>query len=174
MHTCHTNAHDAPASQNGISRRSAVLGATGIGVASPALAGIAAGCATPLVAGMGIAPKIDIYDHVIPSSYLELVRQRYRDTGMVGRLTSIRMLWDIDARAEMLDQWPEVQQVLTLANPPPEALGGPEESPQAARVANDAMAEIVRPISAKVSRVRRRAADEQRAPSAARDGSGDR
>jgi predicted TIM-barrel fold metal-dependent hydrolase len=88
------------------------------------------------------ATKIDIYNHVMPLPYLELVKQRYKDPGMVKRMAGARALWDMEARVEMLGQWPEVQQVLTLSNPPPEALAGPEESPELARIANDGMAEI--------------------------------
>ncbi|HEY4375127.1 MAG TPA: amidohydrolase family protein [Burkholderiales bacterium] len=86
--------------------------------------------------------KIDIYNHVMPPAYLELVKQHGKEPGMIRRVSSLRMLWDIDARAEMLNQWPEVQQVLTLSVPSPEMLGGPEESPAFARVANDGMAEF--------------------------------
>lgn len=86
--------------------------------------------------------KIDIYNHVMPLPYLELMQQRYKDAGMVKRMTGIRVLWDMDARVELLKNWPEVRQVLTLANPPPEGLGGPEEAPQLAGVANDGMAQI--------------------------------
>ncbi|WP_217430741.1 amidohydrolase family protein [Sphingomonas bacterium] len=86
--------------------------------------------------------KIDIHNHVMPAGYLELVRTRYKDPGMVKRLTSIRLLWDMPARVEMLNKWPELQQVISPASPPPEALGGPDESPHAARVCNDGLLEI--------------------------------
>jgi uncharacterized protein len=86
--------------------------------------------------------KIDIYNHVMPLPYLELMKQRYKDAGMVKRLSNARVLWDMDARVDMLKQWPEVQQILTLANPPPEVLCGPDDSPMAARLANDGLAEI--------------------------------
>ena len=66
------------------------------------------------------------------------------DPGMIRRVSNLRMLWDIEARVKMLDQWPEVQQVLTLSVPAPEMLGGPEQSPEFARVANDGMAEMCR------------------------------
>ena len=88
--------------------------------------------------------KIDIHNHVMPAAYLDLVNRRYKDPGMVKRLTSIRLLWDMDARVAMLDQWPELQQVISLSAPPPESLGGPDESPGAARVANDGLADICR------------------------------
>ena len=87
---------------------------------------------------------IDIHNHVMPAAYLDLVRTRYKDEGMVKRLTSIRMLWDMDARVEMLSQWPGLQQVISPAAPPPEALFGPDGSPEAARICNDGLAEICR------------------------------
>ena len=87
--------------------------------------------------------KIDIYNHVIPARYLEMMKQHSKDAGIVKRMSNLRMLWDIEARVKMLDQWPEVQQVLTLGLPSPELLGGPDLSPELARIANDGMAEMV-------------------------------
>jgi aminocarboxymuconate-semialdehyde decarboxylase len=88
--------------------------------------------------------KIDIYNHVMPPAYLDLVKKHAKDPGMVKRVSNLRMLWDAEARVKMLDQWPEVQQVLTLSVPAPEMMGGPDESPGFARVANDGMAEMCR------------------------------
>jgi aminocarboxymuconate-semialdehyde decarboxylase len=88
--------------------------------------------------------KIDIYNHVMPVAYLEKMKQHSKDPGIVKRMSSLRMLWDIEARVKMLDQWPDVQQVLTLSLPSPELVGGPELSPELARIANDGMAEMVR------------------------------
>lgn len=88
--------------------------------------------------------KIDIYNHVMTPGYLDLLRENSKDQGIVKRMTGIRVLWDIEARVEMLKQWPDLQQVLTLAVPPPEVLFGPDKSPDAARLANDEMYEIVR------------------------------
>jgi predicted TIM-barrel fold metal-dependent hydrolase len=86
--------------------------------------------------------KIDIFNHVSPRAYLDLLKEHSNDPGIVKRMTGIRMLWDIEARLKMLEEWPDVQQVLTLALPPPEVLAGPDHSPEFARVANDAMAAI--------------------------------
>ena len=86
--------------------------------------------------------KIDIYNHVLPLPYLELVKKHGKEPGMIKRMTNLRMLWDMPARVAMLDTWPEVQQVLSLSLPSPEMLGGPEDSPAFARVANEAMADI--------------------------------
>jgi aminocarboxymuconate-semialdehyde decarboxylase len=62
---------------------------------------------------------------------------------MVKRMSSLRMLWDIEHRVEMLrTKFPDVRQVLTLGLPSPELLGGPDQSPEYARVANDGMAQM--------------------------------
>lgn len=89
--------------------------------------------------------KIDIYNHVLPPAYFELVKAHSKDAGLVKRMAGLPMLWDLEARASMLAQkFPDVVQVLTLSAPSPELLGGPDQSPEFARVANDGMAAICR------------------------------
>ncbi|MDB5461372.1 MAG: amidohydrolase [Caulobacteraceae bacterium] len=144
----------------GISRRGAVLAAAGVGAccapANSATAASHAHTALPNEAraqpapgpdakgrGHGSSPiKIDIYNHVTPPAYLELIKARYSNAGMVKRIANIRNLWDMESRIQLLEKFPEVQQVLTLATPPPEMVAGPSESPDLARIANDGMAEI--------------------------------
>jgi uncharacterized protein len=88
--------------------------------------------------------KIDIFNHVMPRRYLELMKLHSKDEGIIKRMSSLRMLWDIEARVEMLDeQFPDVQQVLTLSLPAPELVGGPDLAPELARIANDDMAAMV-------------------------------
>jgi len=84
--------------------------------------------------------KIDIYNHVMPVRYLEMMKNHSKDAGIIKRMSGLRMLWDIEARVGMLDQWPDVRQVLTLSLPSPELVGGPELSPELACIANDDMA----------------------------------
>ena len=89
--------------------------------------------------------KIDIFNHVMPQAYLELVKQHSKEPGLVKRMSNLRMLWDIEHRVEMLrSQFPDVKQVLTLGLPAPELLAGPDKSPEFARVANDGMAQMCR------------------------------
>jgi aminocarboxymuconate-semialdehyde decarboxylase len=76
----------------------------------------------------------------MPVRYLEMMKSHSKDAGIIKRMSGLRMLWDIEARAGMLDAWPDVRQVLTLSLPSPELLGGPELSPELARIANDDMA----------------------------------
>ena len=89
--------------------------------------------------------KIDIFNHVMPQAYLDLVKQHSKEPGMVKRMSSLRMLWDIEHRVAMLrEKFPDVQQVLTLGLPSPELLGDASHSLEYARVANDGMAEMCR------------------------------
>jgi predicted TIM-barrel fold metal-dependent hydrolase len=89
--------------------------------------------------------KIDIFNHVMPPAYLELVKTHSKEAGMVKRMSSLRMLWDIEHRVAMLrEKFRDVQQVLTLGLPSPELLGDAAHSPEYARVANDGMAEMCR------------------------------
>lgn len=91
-----------------------------------------------------IGPKIDAYNHYIPPGYLDLLQQHSKDVGIVKRMSSIRVLWDIEARIGLLKQWPEVKQVLTLGLPHPEGLGPPAISVPAARACNDGLAQACR------------------------------
>ena len=88
--------------------------------------------------------KIDIYNHVMPVRYLEMMKLHSRDAGIVKRMSGLTLLWDIEKRVEMLKRsFPEVRQVLTLSLPSPELLGGPDLAPELARIANDGMAAMV-------------------------------
>jgi predicted TIM-barrel fold metal-dependent hydrolase len=88
--------------------------------------------------------KIDLYNHVMPVRYLAMLQQHSKDQGIIKRMSGLRMLWDIEARVQMLaEQFPDVQQVLTLSLPAPELVGGPDLAPELARIANDDMAAMV-------------------------------
>ena len=62
---------------------------------------------------------------------------------MQKRVSQIPVLADLELRFRIMDQFPQYQQVLTLASPPLEIFGGPDTSPELARSANDGMAELV-------------------------------
>jgi uncharacterized protein len=87
--------------------------------------------------------KIDIYNHVMPRAVADRIRELAPGKGdMVKRVTSIPMLYDIEARVGMMDGWPNYQQVLTLSNSPLETIAGPGDTPDLARVANDEVKRI--------------------------------
>jgi len=76
-----------------------------------------------------MSTKIDLYNHVHAVRYLEMMKSHSKDAGIVKRMTSLRMLWDIEARVAMLGQWPELKQVLTLSLPAPELAAGRNSRP---------------------------------------------
>jgi uncharacterized protein len=56
--------------------------------------------------------KIDIFNHVMPLPYLDMMKQHLKDQGILKRMSGLRMLWDIEARVRMLDEkFPDVQQI---------------------------------------------------------------
>src|SRR3954466_1358973 len=77
--------------------------------------------------------KIDIYNHVMPRAVADLMLELAPSvSGMVKRVTSIPMLHDMAGRTRMMKTWPGYQQLLTLSNPPLEAIAGPSDSPHLA------------------------------------------
>jgi predicted TIM-barrel fold metal-dependent hydrolase len=87
--------------------------------------------------------KIDVYNHVMPRAVADRIRELAPGKGdIVKRVTSIPMLYDIDARVQMMEQWPGYQQVLTLSTPPIEAIADPGDAPDLARIANDELRKI--------------------------------
>jgi len=86
--------------------------------------------------------KIDIFNHVFPKSFFD----RYIVSGAAGKEIGKRMAnatigFDLDQRFRVLDEFPDVRQVITLGQPPIEVLGGPDQSPAIAHEANDGLAE---------------------------------
>jgi predicted TIM-barrel fold metal-dependent hydrolase len=61
----------------------------------------------------------------------------------VRRWTAIPVLYDLDARLKMMEEFGDYQQILTLSMPAVEFVAPAEKSPELARIANDGMAEIV-------------------------------
>lgn len=87
--------------------------------------------------------KIDIFNHFLPVRYLEaLEKQPGKHLPIVEYAKKITALWDIEERLRMIDQWPDLAQVITLGQPTPELAASCELSPELARIANDGMAEI--------------------------------
>ncbi len=62
---------------------------------------------------------------------------------MQKRVREIPLMVDLDLRFRMMDRFEDYVQVLSLAAPPIEAYGGPQETPELAAIANDGMAELV-------------------------------
>lgn len=87
--------------------------------------------------------KLDVFNHIFPKPFFELmmrVAPAHKDMGK--RVRGVPMLVDLDERFRVMDLFEEYQQILSLASPPLEALGGPEVTIQLAQAANDGMAEL--------------------------------
>ena len=87
--------------------------------------------------------KIDIYNHIFPKRYFDLMLEEASSHADMGkRVRNIPILVDLDMRFRMMDQFGDYSQILSLASPPLEVLYGPDVSPKMARAANDGMAEL--------------------------------
>lgn len=86
--------------------------------------------------------KIDIFPHIFPRAYFDKMVEVIPNKDTIRRWTHIPVLYDLEARLRMMEQWPDYQQILTLSMPAIEFVAPPESSPELARIANDGMAEI--------------------------------
>ena len=87
--------------------------------------------------------KIDVFNHVFPIEFFEQVDGLMPDAA-VKRWKSINTIYDMDARLRMLDEFDDYQQIISMSQPPTDAIAGPNDSPALTRVANDGMARICR------------------------------
>lgn len=87
---------------------------------------------------------IDVFNHFMPKPYLDRLGRLAPDHIAVTAFPRLRPLVDVDARLRLLDQFDGLRQIISLANPPLELIATPAQSPELARVANDAMAEVCR------------------------------
>ena len=87
--------------------------------------------------------KIDAFPHIFPPKFFEKMLEVAPDKAAIKRWLNIPVLYDLEARLKMMDEFgPDYQQILTLSLPTLEALAPPDRSPGLARLANDGMAEI--------------------------------
>ena len=87
---------------------------------------------------------IDAYNHVIPERYFEKLSEIAPDPRIIKFFGSLPALHNTDAHKRLLGEFDDYQQIISLANPPIEMLGNPEQTPALARLANDGLAERVR------------------------------
>jgi predicted TIM-barrel fold metal-dependent hydrolase len=85
---------------------------------------------------------IDIFNHFMPKAYLDRLADLVPDHVAVTAFPRLKPLVDVDARLRLLDRFDNLRQVICLANPPLELVAPPDKSPELARVANDALAEV--------------------------------
>lgn len=87
---------------------------------------------------------IDAFCHWLTPRYrreaLRLSRGRFH---MLKRASELKAMTDLETRLKAVESLPEYSQVVSMASPPPEALGTPAECADLCCIANDELAELV-------------------------------
>lgn len=86
---------------------------------------------------------VDIYTHIMPPEFLKAMEGLGGGSGLVKRMNAIQELHNLEARFRAMDSFGDYRQIISLPNPPLEVVATPERGRELARVANDAMAEMV-------------------------------
>ncbi len=89
--------------------------------------------------------KIDVYTHIFPPRYFDKMLEVMPEHADIGkRVRGVPMLWDLDERFRVLDEFGgDYVQVLSITAPPLELIAGSEVTPELARIANDEMCALV-------------------------------
>ena len=87
---------------------------------------------------------IDVFNHFMPKSIFDRLATLVPGHIALSAFPELPTLWNVDARLKMMDEFGDLQHVLSLANPPIEMLGTPDKTPELARIANDGLAELCR------------------------------
>ena len=87
--------------------------------------------------------KIDIFPHILPIKYMEVLHKE-KGLGHFERLHKvIPTLFDLDSRFRIMDQFDGLMQILNIAAPPLENIENLQKTEDLAMMANDEMAELV-------------------------------
>ena len=87
---------------------------------------------------------IDIFNHFLPKAWFEKFEEVAPGHMALGFFAKLPELWDTDAHFRVMDGFGDYRQILSLSNPPIEALAGPDDTPALARFANDTLAALCR------------------------------
>ena len=93
-----------------------------------------------------MAPIVDVFAYIVTPRYLRERNARAGarfDTQYARYWRANPGLTDLDIRFRVMDQHPEVLQILTEAGPNVESVVSPADAVECARIANDEMAELV-------------------------------
>jgi predicted TIM-barrel fold metal-dependent hydrolase len=87
--------------------------------------------------------KIDIFNHIWPKAYHDaLLKQLGTMRDIALRSGAIPMMVDLDLRFQTMDKFDGYQQILSLAAPPLDVLGGPAVARKLSQIGSDGMAEL--------------------------------
>jgi aminocarboxymuconate-semialdehyde decarboxylase len=82
---------------------------------------------------------LDIFNHFMPDSIFNRLEKLVPGHVALKAFPERPSLLDLSSRLKMMDEFEGLQQVLSLANPPIEILGGPDITPLLAQIANDGL-----------------------------------
>lgn len=86
--------------------------------------------------------KIDVFSHILPQKYLELYAKK--NPAILQRVEARSIaVTDLEVRLRLMNRYPDVLQVLTVANIPLETFAKPDEAVELARIANEEVAGLV-------------------------------
>jgi uncharacterized protein len=87
--------------------------------------------------------KIDVFNHIWPTKYYEALSKQVGTLKAISkRSAAIPMMSDLHVRFKVMDAFDRYQQILSLASPPLDALGGPDVGRKLSKIGNDGMAEL--------------------------------
>lgn len=90
--------------------------------------------------------KIDSFCHIMPPDYYNrffALESSAAASNLRNRVAGIPALHDMDVRFRVMDAFDDYRQIINIAAPPVEYLGGPEVSREMSRIGNESMAELV-------------------------------
>ncbi len=86
--------------------------------------------------------KIDIYSHIMTKKYTELYAKKNPAIEQRIEFRSIAVV-DLDVRLRLMNRYPDVLQVLTIANIPLETFAKKKDAVELAQIANEELAELL-------------------------------
>lgn len=86
--------------------------------------------------------KIDIFSHILTKKYLETYTRKNKAILQTIEART-RAVTDLEVRFRLMDRYPDILQVLTIARIPLETYVNPDDAVELAKIANDELAELV-------------------------------
>jgi len=83
--------------------------------------------------------KIDVFTHIMPPKYLSMYRKKAPAIERQIEVVTPPVV-DLDIRLRLMNRYPDVLQILTVANVPVEKFLKPKDAVALAKVANDEVA----------------------------------
>lgn len=88
--------------------------------------------------------KIDIFTHIVPARYKEVLYQvAPAELDIIRMISSTPTLFDLDQRFRIMDKFDGLRQVLTISSPPVEQIADANKAVDLAKLANDELAELI-------------------------------